>query len=148
MNGLILAGLLPLCLAIAFFLLNRPLREFFEEFQVEQARESFRPAREQLEARFLKALDQIDPVEAARWDTADWRNDVYWARDRQSRRLLALVCVHFPSTPFHHSGVPEVATAVFEYRKGEWRAEGKRLAEVSPDEVVRRDRRFEPVRIL
>ena len=44
---------------------------------------------------------------------------------------------------FNDDGTP--AQNPFEYRKGRWIAEGKRLDEIRPDEAVGRDRRYEPV---
>jgi hypothetical protein len=148
MGWLIWAGVLPLCLIVAFFLLQRPLRLFFEDLHVDQARESFHRQREWLEARFVTALSRIDPVEGARWEDARWHDEVLWARDRQTRHFLALVCVHFEANPFAQPPAGRLATAVFEYRKGRWCAEGKPLDEIRPDEVVGRNRRFEPVVIV
>ncbi len=145
MGWLIWAGILPLCLVTALFLLQRPLRQFFEDLHVDQARESFHHQREWLEARFVTALSRIDPAEGSRWEEAQWHDEVLWARDRKTRRFLALVCVHFEANPFDHFAFGRLATAVFEYRKGRWYAEGKRLDETRPDEVVGRNRRYEPV---
>jgi|SRR5262245_27914025 hypothetical protein len=144
MSWLIWAWILPVCLAVALYLLHRPLRLFFEDLHVDQARESFHHQREWLEARFVTALSRIDPVEAARWDDAHWHDEVLWARDRQTRHFLALVCVEFEINPFDHPPA-RLATAVFEYHKGRWSAEGKRLDEIRPDEAVGRNRRYEPV---
>jgi hypothetical protein len=146
MNWLIWAIVLPVCLVAAFLVLQRPLRLFFEDLHVDQARESFHRRREWLEARFVTALNRVDPAEGARWDEARWHDEVLWARDRQTRHFLALVCVQFESGSFDQ--VPfRLATAVFEYRKRRWVAEGKRLDEIRPDEAVGRNRRFEPVMV-
>jgi len=148
MGWLIWAGVLPVCLIAAFFLLQRPLRMFFEDLHVDQARESFHRQREWLEARFMTALNRIDPAEGARWEDARWHDEVLWARDRQTRDFLALVCVHFDANPFDPLASGRLATAVFEYRKRKWSAMGKRLDEIRPDEVVGRNRRYEPVVIV
>jgi hypothetical protein len=39
----------------------------------------------------------------------------------------------------------EHATALFEYRKGRWSADGKRLDATRPDQAFLRHARFEPV---
>ena len=87
----------------------------------------------------MTALDRIDPLEGARWDEAKWHDEILWARDRQTRCLLALVCVHFDgrtrSTSTLAAAWPQL---VFEYRKGRWCADGKRLDETRPDQVVGR----------
>ena len=146
MNWLIWAGVLPVCLVAAVLLLQRPLRLLFEDLHVDQARESFHHHREWLEARFVSALGRVDPAEGTRWEEAHWHDEVLWARDRKSRHFLALVCVHFEGNPFDHAPT-RLATAVFEYKKGRWHAEGKRLDEVRPDEAVGRDRTYEPVAV-
>jgi len=148
MHWLIWAGILPLCLVAVFFLLKRPLRLFFEDLHVDQARELFHHHREWLEARFVTALSRSNPAEGARWEEARWHDEVFWARDRQTRRLLALVCVQFEASSFDNDPSGRLATAVFEFRRGRWFAEGKRLDEIRPDEAVGRNRRYEPVAIV
>ncbi len=93
------------------------------------------------------ALAKVDPPERLRWEDAHWHDEILWARDRHTRRLLALIGVHFDSDPFDDpaDSCPRHATALFEFRKGRWAAEGKRLDEIRPDEAVRRNQRFEPV---
>ncbi|WP_165219536.1 hypothetical protein [Aquisphaera insulae] len=148
MIWLIWAGLLPLCLAAAYFLLQRPIRLFVEDLHVDQARDAFRRQRERLEARFVTALGRNDPAEGVRWGDATWHDEIVWARDRQTRRFLALVCVHFEPAPYELLAAERHATAVFEYARGRWIADGKRLDEIRPDEAVGRNRRYEPVAII
>jgi len=145
MDYLILLGILPVCLLIVWLILRRPVRLFVEELHVDTAREQFRLHRELLEARFVTALARLDAAEGLRWEEANWHDEVYWARDRQTRRLLALVGVHFDLDPFDEIPTRRLATAVFEFRKGTWRAEGRSLDEVRPDEAVGINQRFEPV---
>ena len=66
---------------------------------------------------------------------------------RKTRRLLALIGVHFDAHAIDdpHALEPPHATALFEYCQGRWHAEGKRLDEVHPAEVVLRMHRFEAV---
>ena len=141
------AGVLVVALGALWLVVRGPVRHFKEEFHAERARELFRQRREWLEADFLGALGRTSPTERVRWEEAHWHDEVLWARDRQTRKLLALIGVHFDSTLF--DDLPDVnthhATALFEFRGGRWHAEGKRLDEVRPDEVVRRNQRFEPV---
>ena len=147
MGFLIWVGVVPPCLVAAWLLLRRPLRQFREDRHVGRARELFRLQREWLEARFLGSLAKVDPLERVRWEDAHWHDEVIWARDRQSRAFLALIGVHFDATSFDDLGDPRPrnATALFEYRKGRWFAEGKRLDELRPDEAVLRGHRFEAV---
>ncbi len=148
MGVLIWAGILSVCvLAASWFFLRRPLRQIFEDVHVDHARELFHQQREWLEARFITALTRVDYAEGQRWESAQWEDEVLWARDRQTRHLLALVCVHFDPAPFDLMAISRHATALFEYRKGRWHVEGKRLDEVRPDEAVGRNQRFEAVAI-
>jgi hypothetical protein len=145
MGLLIGAGILFVVLIITSLVLRRPLRRIVEEMHMDRARAVFRQQREWLEARFVSATNRADPVEGHRWESAQWHDEVVWARDRQSRNLLALVCVHFEPEPFDLSATLRHATVVFEFRKGRWRADGKRIDEVRPDEAIGRNQRFEAV---
>ena len=147
MDWIIGAGVLSICVTAAWLVLRRPVRHALEERHLTPARDAFRRQREWLEARFLKALAQADPLEGLRWEDAHWSDEVVWARDRHTRRLLALIGVHFDAEPFGDlpDHPPRHATALFEFRKGRWCAEGKRLDEIRPDEAFLRLHRFEPV---
>ncbi len=145
MSLLIGAGILGACAVVAWMVLRRPLRQIVEDVHVDHARALFHQQREWLEARFIAALTKIDAAEGQRWDAAQWHDEVLWARDRQTRNLLALVCVHFEPGPFEDFLGRRHATALFEFRKGRWCVEGKNLDETRPDEAVGRNQRFEEV---
>ena len=117
---------------MAWFVLRRPLRQIVEDVHVDHARALFHQQREWLEARFISALGHVDAAEGQRWEAAQWHDEVLWARDRQTRYLLALVCVHFEPGPFELSPDVGTATAVFEFRKGHWCVDGKSLDEMRP----------------
>jgi hypothetical protein len=142
---LIGAGILLVCLLVAWMVLRRPLRQIVEDVHVDHARLLFHQQREWLEARFISALVLADPIEGQKWDSAHWHDEVLWARDRQSRHLLALVCVHFEPGPFDLVQEKRHATALFEFRKGNWFVDGKRLDEMRPDQAVGRNQQFEAV---
>ena len=135
------------CLASGWVFLRRRFRQFSEEMHVDLAREHFRMQREWLEARFLGAIEKADSIERIRWEDAQWHSEILWARDRKSRVFLALVRVHFNGQAYNEVGGSQFrhATAIFEFRKGRWHAEGQRLDEMRPDEAVLRGKRFEPV---
>jgi hypothetical protein len=98
-------------------------------------------------ARPAPAEPATDPVERLRWEDAQWSDEIVWARDRQSRQLLALIGVRFEAEPVD-GFAPEparYATAVFSYHKGRWRTDGRHIDEIGPDEAFRRHREFEPV---
>ena len=144
----LMAGLLlPTCLAVAWLILRRPLREICEEIHFEKARERFRMRRERLEARFVTLAARIDPAEAARWEDAQWQDGVVWARDRKTRVLLALVGVHFDLEPFADEPA-HYATAIFEFRRDGWMTEGRGLVEVRPDEAFLLHHRLEPIVVV
>jgi hypothetical protein len=146
--GLIIWGcVVPVCGVVGWLILRRPLRQFTEDLHVDRARDQFRQQREWLEARFLSSLAKLDPIERERWEDAHWHDEVIWARDRQTRLFLALIGVHFADPTFDAPSVSRSrhSTAVFEYQKGRWRADGKRIDEVRPDEAVLRHHWFEAV---
>jgi hypothetical protein len=145
MGLLIGAGVLFLGISVTALMLRRPLRQIIEDMHLDRARIAFHRQREWLEARFMSALNHGDSLEAERWESAHWHDEVLWARDRQTRHLLALVCVHFEPGPFDLSGAQRHATVVFEFRRGRWCAEGRRLDETQPHEAIGRNQRFEPV---
>ena len=147
MGWIVWGIVLPSCVVAAWLIVRKPLRQVVEELGVDQARLLFHQRREWLEARFLTALGQLDPIERLRWENARWDDQAHWARDNQTRRLLALVEIHFEADPFDTSPGPSAdhATALFEYRKGRWVADGKRLDATRPDEAFLRHARFEPV---
>lgn len=144
MRLLIAALLLPGCLVVLAWLLRRSARGVVRTVQVEQAREQFRLRREWLEASFLTALEKVEPDERERWEDAQWHGEVVWARDRHTGRLLALIGVDFDPSPFDDPPHRH-ATVVFEYHRGRWRADGRRLDEVRPQDAFLRGGRFEPV---
>ena len=89
-------------------------------------------------------MARIDPIERLRWEDANWHDEVLWARDSQTRRLLALVEVHFEAESFDDPRARH-STALFEYRKGRWVAEGKRLDATRPVDALIRHGRYEAV---
>ena len=148
MGLLIGSGILFACAVVAWMVLRGPFRQIVEDVHVDHARALFHQQREWLEARFISALGKLDPAEGQRWEAAQWHDEVLWARDRQTRYLLALVCVHFDPGPFDEFPGRRHATAVFEFRKGHWCVDGKSLDEMRPDEAVGRNQRFEAVVIV
>lgn len=147
MAWVIWGGMLSLALVAVGAWVRRPVRFALESLRFDRAREQFRQQREWLEARFLGSLAKADPTEHHRWEDAHWHDEVVWARERPSRRLLALIGVHFDSDEIFDlpDDPPRHATALFEFRKGRWLADGKWLDQVRPDEACLRHHRFEPV---
>ncbi len=148
MRWFIVAGLLPICFAAMVAVLRSTLHGMAGPSpQWERARDEFRLRREWLEAQFLDGLAQLDPAERRRWEQASWHDEVAWARDRQTGRFLALVEVHFDGNACKREldAAKQHATIVFEYVRGQWRTDGRRLDELRPQEALRRNFRYEPV---
>ena len=147
MRLLIWGAVLPAFMVVAWMFLRRPFRLSFERMHVDHARELFHQQREWLEARFLKALATDRPRRGA----------PLGRRPLARRGPLGTRPADAPPAgpdrrPFRFRPLrrcararPRHATALFEFRKGRWMAEGKRLDELRPDEAVLRHRRFEPV---
>jgi hypothetical protein len=145
MGLLIAAGVLSLCFLATWAVLRRPVRQIVEDVCVEHARALFHRSRERLEARFVSAIEQVDPDQAERWESAHWDDDVLWARDRHTHHFLALACVEFEPEPFELSFELKHTTAIFEFHDGQWLAQGKRVDEMRPEEAIGLFRRFETV---
>lgn len=146
MGWLIGAGVLSV-LVLAAWLIVQARRRPAHDVRMACARDLFHQQREWLEARFLSSITRVGSDEALRWESAHWHDEVLWARDRQTGQLLALVCVHFEPRIFDPPTLRRHATALFEFRKGRWHAEGKRLDELRPDEAIVRDQRFETLSV-
>ncbi len=144
MGWIIGGGVLPACVLATWLIFHRPLRLFLEELNANGARDLFRIRREWLEARFLSELAKKEPLLALLWEDGHWQDEVHWARDRRSRCLLALVAITFESGE-PYLDPPRYSTAIFEFRKGRWQAEGKRIDETRPADALMRHQRFEPV---
>lgn len=147
MSPILWAALIPTGIGCGWLLIRRPLRDALEDLNLDRAREQFRIQREGLEARFVATVNRTEPVEGLRWDEAEWRDEVVWARDRRTRRILALVGVAFEPEVFGGYSDPPArhATALFEYRKGKWVADGRRLDEIRPHEAFIGNQRLEPI---
>ena len=129
-----------------WLILRRPLRQFVEDVHVDHARELFRQQREWLEARFSRPWARPTPSRACagRRPTGTTRSSgPATARPAASSPWSA--STSSPARSTTAARCPRHATALFEFRKGRWHAEGKRLDEIRPDEAVGRNQRFEPV---
>ncbi len=136
----IVAGLI----AGGVFLLRRPLRRLGHEIQSERAQELFRLQRERLELLFLPAAAATGKPRGLRWMECTFDDDVVYARDRNSRELVALVGVTIRFEAVEGSdmeGLPAVAnlrnaSAVFYFHKGQWNTAGKCVFNLGPVEAV------------
>ena len=72
----------------------RPLRRLGGAIQVERARELFFLERERIESGFIAAAAATGKPRGLRWKDCSFDDEVEFARDRQSRQLIALVARH------------------------------------------------------
>ncbi len=100
MGLLIGSGILSVCVFVAWMVLRRPLRQIVEDVHVDHARACFTSNENGWKPGSSRPSAKFDPAEGQRWEAAQWHDEVLWARDRQTRCLLALVCVHFEPGPF------------------------------------------------
>jgi hypothetical protein len=128
---------LSFCAVAAWLIVRRMIAAVVEEYQGEVGRQAFRRERERLEFRFLQALERANPEERVRWDDAHWKDEVYWARDRGTRRLLALVGVDLPPSTAADLGRGTTVTALFEFRRGRWMADGRFVETAAPADACR-----------
>jgi hypothetical protein len=109
-----------------------------------RARSGFLQQREHLEADFFHAASRSGRPRGLRWINCDWESNVLFARDRQTRQLIALVGVTIQFEAVEGSdmeGLPAVgnlrnASGVFFFERGRWRTIGKVVYNLNPDETL------------
>jgi hypothetical protein len=110
--------------------------------------------RERLELLFIEAATASGKPRGLRWADCDWGNEVKFARDRATGRLVALVGVTVRFEAIEGGdmeGWPQVAqlrnaTGVFWFTRGQWHTDGRALFNMNPDEALDRLRtQFERV---
>jgi hypothetical protein len=129
----------------AVYLLWRPLRRWGREVKSERAQELFRLQRERLELLFMPAAAASGKPRGLRWVDCSFDDDVLFARDRETRGLVALVGVTIRFEAVEGSdmeGLPAVAnlrsaSAVFFFHNDRWQTSGKAVFNLSPSEAVR-----------
>jgi hypothetical protein len=130
-------GLLGMFLLWRFFHLGRVVL-------AERARESFRLQQERLAALFLDHASKTGSPRGLRWVSCEFEEGVEFARERHSRRIVALVPVTvrfeaveggdmegLPAVP-----LPRHGTALLNFVNGEWTASGRVLFNLLPRQVL------------
>lgn len=121
-----------------------------------RALERFAVQRERLLADFFDAAASSGKPRGLIWKSIDWHEGVVLVREKDSRRLAALVgvTIAFEAEPGGDmEGLPAVGnlrhgSATFFYHRGSWHAAGKTLFNLMPDEVVTRlSARYERVSV-
>jgi hypothetical protein len=138
---LMILGVLGL---VGLLLAWRPLRRLGGDIQVERGRELFLLQRERLQSLFLSAAAATGKPRGLRWKDCVFGEEVAFARDRQSRQLLALVAVTIQFEAVEGSDMednPNVAqlrngSAVFFFQGGHWLTSGKAVFNLNPAEAL------------
>lgn len=145
MTWILVAGPALAAAGVVAWVLRRPLGRWGAEVQAERARESFRLQRERLEHQFLRAAAATGKPRGLRWKDCEFGGDVEFARDTQSRQVVALaaVTVRFEAVAGGDmEGLPAVgnlrnASAVFYFEAGQWRTTGRAVFNLNPGEAIR-----------
>jgi hypothetical protein len=113
--------------------------------QYAQARSLFDAQRGELQTQFFQTAAASGKPRGLRWLECQWSEALEFARDKQSRQLMALLGVTIRFEAVEGSdmeGLPAVgnlrnASAVFFYRQGRWHTGGKAVFNLNPDEALR-----------
>jgi hypothetical protein len=133
--------LLPVALVVlGLFLRLRRGRQM----SVADWQKRFLQQREHLEAAFFTAAAASGKPRGLRWKDCEWENDVAFARERQTGRLMALVAITISFEAIEGGemeGVEAVhnlrsASAVFFCDGGRWRTAGRAIFNLSPAEAI------------
>ncbi len=111
-----------------------------------QALEQFTAGRDDLQEAFFRAASASGKPRGLRWKSIDWQPSVALVREKETRRLAALVgvTIAFEAIPGSDmEGLPAVGnlrhgSAVFFYHRGAWHTTGKTLFNLLPDEALER----------
>jgi hypothetical protein len=109
-----------------------------------QSRSRFMQQREHLEADFFHAAARSGKPRGLRWKNCDWDNNVLFARDKQTRQMIALVGVTIQFEAIEGSDMEGLAavgnlrnaSGVFYLDRGRWRTHGKVVFNLNPDEAL------------
>ncbi len=146
--GVILAGIVSL--AIAW----QPLARRSRRRQAEQALLSFRRQREMLEARFFTMASSLGKPRGLRWLDCQWRDQVTFARDRQTGLVTAFVSVNIRFEAIEGGDMEDVAAvgtvreacALFHYQMAAWGTGGRALFNLDPQMAIDRFQdQYEPL---
>jgi hypothetical protein len=110
------------------------------------ALEKFAKQRAELQSAFFRAAESSGKPRGLRWKSIDWQDGVELVREKDARRLAALVgvTIAFEAIPGSDmEGLPAVGnlrhgSAVFFYHRGTWHTTGKAIFNLMPEEVIER----------
>jgi hypothetical protein len=140
--------------AALLWLMWRPFRRLGSDIQAARAQELFLLQRERIEPLFLPAASATGKPRGLRWKDCQFDSAIQFARERQSRQLIALigVTISFEAIPGSDmEGVEAVsnlrnASAIFFFHQGHWLTAGKAVFNLNPDEAITHfGDRYEPL---
>lgn len=141
--GMIAAGVvLGLFLTV---LVVRPLQVARRAERLARQQRDFRRQREQLEAKFIDRAAASGKPRGLRWSDVSFEDEVFYARDRRTRGLKALVAIEVSFEAIEGGGMEEVeavsnvraATAEFLHDGTRWYTDGRVFFNLAPKGLVR-----------
>ena len=122
----------------------RPVRRSIGRATLTRARRDFHICRERLEAKFFDLASSSGRPRGLRWIECDFEDGVVYARNRRTSDIAALVAVTIAFEAIEGGpmeGVEAVsnlraATAVFVFRNGVWKTEGRVVFNLNPSEAI------------
>ena len=138
-SGVVLLGVLCLIPAGVW------LRRSYRASAFARARRDFHLKREYLEAKFFELAAGSGKPRGLEWTACEFEDEVAYARDRQTAELAALVGITISFSAIEGGGMEHVeavgnlraATAVFQFREGKWRTDGRAIFNLNPTEAIR-----------
>jgi hypothetical protein len=130
--------------AALVWLMWHPFRRLGSDIQAARAQELFLLQRERIQPLFLPAASATGKPRGLRWKDCQFDSAIQFARERQSRQLIALVAVtiSFEAIPGSDmEGVEAVgnlrnASAIFFFHQGHWLTAGKAVFNLNPNEAI------------
>lgn len=131
--------------AVVTVMAIKPIRERRQADRLARCCRDFHRQREQLEAKFIQRAAATGKPRGLRWVDVDFDDDVFYARDRRSRGLKALVAIEVAFEAIEGGGMEEVeavsniraATAEFLHDGTRWATEGRVYFNLLPDAAVK-----------
>jgi hypothetical protein len=142
----VLAGIgVAVLAAVVAVMAIRPIQARRQADKLARACRDFHRQREQLEAKFIQRAAASGKPRGLRWVDVDFDDDVFYARDRRSGRLKALVAIEVAFEAIEGGGMEEVeavgniraATSEFLYDGSRWGTDGRVYFNLLPDATVK-----------
>lgn len=131
-------------LALTVFVV-RPFQAARRAERLARQQRDFRRQREQLEAKFIDRAAASGKPRGLRWSDVSFEDEVFYARDRRTQGLKALVAIEVSFEAIEGGGMEEVeavsnvraATAEFLHDGSRWHTDGRVFFNLAPKGLVR-----------